>query len=104
MSGNLSSNRIRLLKFITIFAIGGTERQVVNLVRQLDRSQFDLQMACFRRWGPFLQDVLSLDIPVSQYEIKNLYHPRTFWQQMRLVRFLREQRIQVLHTYGFYAA
>jgi L-malate glycosyltransferase len=103
-SYNPSANRIRLLKFITVFAIGGTERQVVNLVRELDRSKFDLQMACFRRWGQFLQDVVSLGIPIWQYEIKKLYHPRTFVQQARLARFLRQQRIQVLHTYGFYAA
>jgi L-malate glycosyltransferase len=101
---NPSPSRIRLLKFITIFAIGGTERQVVNLARQIDRSQFDLQMACFRRTGQFLDEVISLGIPVSQYGIKKLYYPQTLWQQIRLARFLRKQRIQVLHTYGFHAA
>src|SRR5689334_374856 len=99
-----SADRIRLLKFMTIFAIGGTERQVVNLVENLDRSRFDVQMACFRKTGPFLQNFLSLGVPVSQYEIKNLYSPQTVWKQIRLANYLRQQRIQVVHAYGFYSA
>lgn len=92
-----------MLKFVTLFAIGGTERQVVNLARQLDRSKFDLCLACFRRWGQLLDEVVSLGIPISEYEITHLYHPRAALQQLRLARFLRQQRVQVVHTYGFYA-
>jgi glycosyltransferase involved in cell wall biosynthesis len=104
LTNHSTDSRIRLLKFLTLFAIGGTERQVLNLVRQLDRTRFDLRMACFRRWGHFLDDVLSLDIPISEYSITTLLHPNTFWQQIRLAHYLRRQRVQVLHTYGFYAS
>ena len=99
-----SPDRIRLLKFMTIFNIGGTERQVVNLVENIDRSRFDVQMACFRRTGPFLQNFVTLGVPISQYDIKTLYRPQTVWQQMRLASCLRQQRVQVVHAYGFYSA
>ena len=104
MTTDSAEERIRLLKFITLFAIGGTERQVVNLVRQIDRTKFDLRMACFRRWGHFLDDVVALNIPISEYPIRKLLHPKTVWQQLRFARFLRRERIQVLHTYGFYSS
>ena len=45
------AERIRLLKFVTVFAVGGTERQVVTLAEGLDRSRFELHLACFRRTG-----------------------------------------------------
>ena len=32
-----------------IFAIGGTERQVVNLVSHMDSSKFELHFGCFNR-------------------------------------------------------
>jgi glycosyltransferase involved in cell wall biosynthesis len=96
-------DKIKLLKFLTLFAIGGTERQVVNLVRQLDHSKFDLQMACFQRRGQFLEEVLSMCIPISEYKIDSLYNPRTWLQQIRLAQFLKRQRIQIVHTYGFYS-
>ena len=40
----MASDRIRLLKFSTLFAIGGTERHVMNFVSHLDCSRFDLQL------------------------------------------------------------
>jgi glycosyltransferase involved in cell wall biosynthesis len=95
-------NRIRLLKFIGVFAIGGTERHVVNLVRRLDASKFEPHMACFKRQGQFLQEIETRDIPISEYKIRSLYHHETFLQQLRFARFLRRNQIRVVHTYGFY--
>ena len=40
MSGpRVTDSRIRLLKFLTIFAVGGTERQVVNLAEILEQGK-----------------------------------------------------------------
>jgi L-malate glycosyltransferase len=97
-------HRIRVLKFITLFAIGGTERQVVNLVRELDQTKFALQMACFQKTGPFLKDVESLGVQVSEFKIRKLYHAGTVRRQAELWRLLGRARIQIVHTYGFYAA
>src|SRR5688500_20372353 len=60
--------QIKLMKFLTVFGFGGTERQVVTLVRMLDRSRFDPRFACLRRWGHFLNEIESVcQIPVSEY-------------------------------------
>src|SRR2546426_4188752 len=93
---------IRVLQFITLFAIGGTERQVVNLVRGLDPSRFDLQMGCLKRWGPFLKEVEARRVPVSEYRVNSLSPHRSFRKQLRLGGYLRKQRIQVVHTYDLY--
>ncbi|PYO27019.1 MAG: hypothetical protein DMD86_18640 [Candidatus Rokuibacteriota bacterium] len=51
-SGGLAATeRIRLLKFVSVFAVGGTERQVVTMAEGLDRARFELHLACFRRSG-----------------------------------------------------
>jgi glycosyltransferase involved in cell wall biosynthesis len=99
----MPSDRIRLLKFITVFAIGGTERQVLNLARHLDRTRFDLRMACFRRWGQFLEEVNELQIPIDEYNVRSFYHPGVAKHHLRLAWMLRRERIQVVHTYGFYS-
>ena len=65
--------RIRLLKFLSIFMIGGTERQFVNVVQRLDQSKFELHLACFKKFGPFLADVQACGFPISDYAIKRLY-------------------------------
>ena len=46
---SISADRVRLLTFTTLFAIGGTERHVASLADGLDHSRFDLEFACHRR-------------------------------------------------------
>jgi glycosyltransferase involved in cell wall biosynthesis len=93
---------VRLLKFITNFYIGGTERQFMVLERGLDRGRFDVRAACLRKEGPFLSDLERDRVPVSEHRIGTLYHPRTLALQVRLAASLRRERIHIVHTYGFY--
>ncbi len=96
------SGKINLLKFITHFGVGGTERQFVYLTKGLDRSRFDLRVACMAQIGGFLPDVQSLNIPISEYKTNSLYGYQTPQGQFRLARDIRKQGIQVVHAYGFY--
>lgn len=94
--------RIRLLKFLTCFAIGGTEQQVLNLGKALDPTLFELHLACLGRWGDLLKEVEVRRIPVLEYKIKSLFYPGTFKEQCKFAGDLRQHRIQILHTYSFY--
>lgn len=94
---------VRLLKVMTTYFQGGTEGQVLNLVRHLDRQAFDLQFACLRKGGDMLHEFEKLDIPISEFRIRNLYAPRTFLQQWRFAAHLRARNIQIVHSYNFYA-
>lgn len=96
------ADRVRVLKFITNFYIGGTERQFMVLGRGLDRSRFDVRAACLRREGPFLAAMEEEGIPVSEHRIGRLYHPGTLARQWQFGAMLRAERIQIVHTYGFY--
>jgi len=93
--------RIPVLTFLTNFLIGGTERQVVNLLRDIDRARFDVQLACFQRLGPLLEEVAA-DVALTEYPITTLPSPRTLWQQARLARHVRARGIRIVHSYGLY--
>jgi glycosyltransferase involved in cell wall biosynthesis len=95
-------DRIRLLNVLTSFQIGGTERQVVNLALGFDRSRFDLHLACLRNRGELLEELALLPVPRPVFDIGRLYGPRTLWQAIRLALYIRRNRIQIAHTYGFY--
>lgn len=98
-----SPEPIRLLKVMTTYFSGGTEGQVLNLVRQLDRRAFDLQFACLRKGGDILGEFHKLRIPITEFRIRRLYAPQTFFQQWRFAAYLRAQRVQIVHSYNFYA-
>lgn len=95
--------KVKLLKFVTCFAVGGTERHVVNLVRNLNPSRFEIHLACLRRRGEFLQQIDLDRIPLTEYKINRLYNLKTLCQHFRFARYLRRNRIQVVQSYGFYA-
>ena len=95
--------RVRLYTFLTLFGIGGTEKQVVALARHLDPARFEQKFGCLRRWGPLLEDLEREFGAIPEFRIRNLYSGHTLWQQFRLAATLRRQRVQVLHSYNFYA-
>jgi len=92
---------VRLLQFVTLFASGGTERQVMNLAYGLDRARFDVHLACFKRWGDFLERIVASGRPLAEYAVDRIYSPHGLWQAARFARDLRRERIDVVHTYGF---
>lgn len=94
---------IRLKKVMTGFFTGGTELQVLNLARGLDRERFDLSFAGLDKSGDHLKDFEALEIPIEEFKIKSLYHPHSFRQQARFARMLRKERVQILHSYNFYS-
>ncbi|MGH8414809.1 MAG: glycosyltransferase [Gammaproteobacteria bacterium] len=96
-------SRVRLYTFLTLFGIGGTEKQVVALSRHLDPARFDQKFGCLRRWGPLLEDMEREYGPIPEYRIPNLYSPQTLRQQLRLAATLHRQRVEILHSYNFYA-
>ena len=98
----MREDRIRLLKFLTNFNIGGTERQFVQLAQKIDPNRFDLHVSCFDRTGSFLPAIEARAVPLTEYSIRRLYSPSTLRAQWQFARYLRENQIHIVHTYGFY--
>lgn len=96
-----AADRIRLMKFVTLFAIGGTERQVVNIGKGLDRARFDVQFACLHRIGELLAEC-EASWRITEYKVKRLYGYATLKKQMEFGKHLRRHGTDILHTYGFY--
>ncbi len=95
--------RIRLMKFVAAFGIGGTERHVVNLGHALDTACFALSFGCLKRWGDLLDEVDARRTPVAEYRIRSLYPHRTFREQVRFARDLRRAGVDIVHAYNVYA-
>jgi glycosyltransferase involved in cell wall biosynthesis len=99
----MQQEKVKTLEFLTNFMIGGTERQVVNLARGLDRERFDLYVGCLGRSGDFLKHFEGNRIPLSEYPINSLCNYKTLQEQWKFAGHLRRNRIQIVHSYGFYS-
>jgi glycosyltransferase involved in cell wall biosynthesis len=81
---------------------GGTENQFMTLARRLDRSHFDLEFACLRRWGPFVKELGQLQIPLEEYQVSTFRSVQALAQQARLARHIARNGISIVHAYNFY--
>jgi glycosyltransferase involved in cell wall biosynthesis len=85
--------------FTDSFDYGGTERQVVETLRLLDRSKYDLLVGCLKRRGPFLADVEALGVPIMGFPITSVANWRTLVWMRKLVQTLRDEKIDLVHTF-----
>lgn len=99
----MSKEKIKLLKIVTNFKIGGTERQVANLALRIDSSRFDLHLGCLQNWGELLRELEPLQVPRPEFRIGRLYSAKTFREAIRLAGYIKKNLIQIVHSYGFYS-
>ena len=92
----------RVLNVVPTLMCGGTENQFMTLARMLDRVRFDVEFACLRRWGGFVDELMARDIPLTEYPISTFRSLAAVAQQARLTRHIRRRGIQIVHAYNFY--
>src|ERR1700733_14934010 len=102
MSLLMQSGKIKVLTLLTSFQIGGTERQVTNVALRLNAAAFDFHLACLRNIGELKQELEVLRITRPVFDIGKLYSFRTLSEATHLARYIRNNAIQVVHTYGLY--
>lgn len=93
-----------VLQLIDSFHQGGSERQAIQLTRLLVESgRFDLRLASLNPAGILRCDaeVLNLgDIP--SFPLTSFYDKNAVVQLRRLMNFLRDSHVDILHTHDFY--
>jgi glycosyltransferase involved in cell wall biosynthesis len=73
-----------------------------ELIQRLDRSRFDVHVACFQHEGAWLPRVAAA-APVTAFPIRGLARPGTLAQAAAFARWCRARRIAILQTCDFYA-
>ena len=92
-----------VLQLIGSFHQGGSESQAIQLTRLLlERSNYDVRVACVDPTGVLRNEVDALPIEVAAYPLTS-FHDRNFVVQLwRFAAQLRRQQIQIVHTHDFY--
>jgi glycosyltransferase involved in cell wall biosynthesis len=92
-----------VLHLLNSFEIGGTERQAVELLKRLDPARFAVQVAALHIRGPFFREIAGRYPTVQEFPLNSFYNVNAVRQLTRLTRWLRRERIALLHTHDFYA-
>jgi glycosyltransferase involved in cell wall biosynthesis len=93
-----------VLFIIDSFEQGGSERQALQLLTQLhEGGRVNVRLACLQDKGSLKADAERLGIgEIHEYPLTSFYDLNFARQIRRLVRYIKENQIDVVHTHCFY--
>jgi len=93
-----------VLQLIGSFHQGGSERQALQLIRLLhDSGRFRVQLACLDPGGVLRAEIEDLKLgEIPSFPLTAFYNLNALAQTRRFARYVKEQKVEVLHSHDFY--
>src|SRR5690554_7435 len=93
--------RIKILYTIPNFDTAGSGKVVYDLVKGLDKDEFELEIACSSNKGSFFAEVESLGVPIHIQKTTTEYRPYlTLPSRLRpIIRFMKSNKYDVIHSW-----
>lgn len=93
----------RILQLTGSFHNGGSERQAAALAAGLKHEgKYDVILAALNRKGVLLAEVEAAGFEVPEFPLASFFDANFFRQLRRCVKYLRDERIDLIHTHDFY--
>jgi len=103
-SDHVTAGQIGVLHVVDCLNVGGTERQLFELLRRLDRTRFRPLVACFKSGGELLPKLRELGLSPVEFPLRgSLVQPNTAWQIARMARLCHRENVSVVHAHDFYS-
>jgi glycosyltransferase involved in cell wall biosynthesis len=83
--------------------LGGTELNAVRTAERLDRDRFDLRVLCLDVDGPLAERYRAMGVPVIEMPVQSLYGTSMVTAGLRFARYLRRERVQIVHAHDMYS-
>jgi len=95
--------RRRIVLFIPVLGVGGTQKQLVTFLQHLDRDRWDVELVMLDLPDKFFEpDVCALGVPITYLNrYREVWMTGVVW---RLMRHLRAHPCHALHGWLHYAA
>jgi glycosyltransferase involved in cell wall biosynthesis len=88
---------------MTSFEPGGTERQMIELVRRLDPARWAVHVACFHARGAWFDRVAGVAASVAEFPVTTFQRPEALRQMWAFARWCRSKGILIVHTTELYS-
>src|SRR5215217_796363 len=79
--------------------LGGTERQLTEIARGIDRSRFTPHVGCLHAEGLRGAELNTAGVPIAQFAVRSLYRPSTITAGRQMGKYLAQHNIQLVHTF-----
>jgi glycosyltransferase involved in cell wall biosynthesis len=100
----IKASKIKIAFFTGSFQYGGTERYLLNLLKNIDRQLFHPTVMCFYKSGELLPEIQRLNINIEVFPIKNsLFNITAVKSLINATYFMKQNDIQIVHTLADWA-
>lgn len=90
---------IPILLLIRELGIGGSERQLSEIAKNLDPSRFEVHVGCFIEHG--LRAGELKNVRVHRFPVRSLYRPSVIAGALDLRRYIRQNGIKLVHPFDY---
>jgi len=92
-------DRLRVLYTVNRMDVGGSQTHLVQVLRLLDRRRFEPMLCCLTGKGALLDTARETGATVVSAGLGGLKTPAALSAVMRLARFMRRERVDIVHNY-----
>lgn len=82
------------------FYTGGTERQIIEIIKGIDRSRFVVLVAATRAGGTMEDKLKQAGITIDYFPINSFRDIGTIRQLQRLRHYLIDNKVDIVHTFS----
>lgn len=90
------AEKIRVSYFLGSLNIGGTQKNVVNILKNIDREKFEPRLCCLFSGGPLEEEINPLNIPTLICNYGPIYDIRIYF---KIINFFRGS--DILYCFGY---
>jgi glycosyltransferase involved in cell wall biosynthesis len=94
------TEKVRVMIVVGSLEVGGAQKHIFDLVRQVDRSKFDISILISQAGGYFYDRMRELGIPLYDLDVRGPRHLISRFP--RFLKFVREADPDVLHAFLYY--
>ena len=93
--------RVKILFTTSNFKTAGSGKVIYDLVNGLDKSQFEIEIACGHNRGAFFHTVEALGLPIHIVKTKTSYRPYlTLYSRIKAIStFFKNQEYDIIHSW-----
>ena len=90
---------IPVLLVVRELDLGGSERQLAEIAKALDRERFEPHVGCFRPDGIRGRELRGAGVPIVQFAVRSFRHPSVIPAARHLAEYVRQHSIRLVHSF-----